>query len=530
MRRLRLEWWPNPSFLPHPRLIAIRARYETRQRLSGTSIHGGDGRHACLVVVFCVRVTQELILEAREELARRNLGRGIPALEPLLKPARYKGAWGGRGSGKSNTMAEMVVLRMLNDPDCNVVCIREIQKSLALSAKKLIEAKIEQFRLGHLFEVQQAIIKRRNGKGLCIFAGMQDHTADSIKSLEGFDIAWAEEAQSLSQRSMELLRPTIRKEGSEIWFSWNPRRRNDAVEKLLRPRGAKREGAIVERANYTDNPFLPDTLRKEAEDAAQNEPDSYPHVWLGGFEEAGSKVVIPAAWVESAVGLFDRLGVEATGKLYSGLDVAGAEEGGDENAQCIRKGGEVVHLSKWNGLDTALTTGKAVKNMQALGCQDGYYDSAGVGEGVTGEWAAMGRREQAPDGMTMTPWNGGMKVLEPDARITPDDPRSPLNKDHYANLKAQAWFALRRRFENAHKASQGRDYDPEMIISLPAGLSHLAQLQDELSQPQQKQSGTGKIMVDKSPDGTRSPNLADAVAIAFWPIEARNGYDFSGWL
>lgn len=465
-----------------------------------------------------------------EELARRKLGRGIPALEPLLMPSRYKGAYGGRGSGKSNTLAEMVVLAMLNDPDCSVVCVREVQKSLALSAKKLIEAKIEAFRLGHLFEVQQAVIKRRNGKGVCVFQGLQDHTADSIKSLEGFKIAWAEEAQALSERSLELLRPTIRMDGSEIWFSWNPRRRNDAVEKLLRPRSGRRDDAIVLKANYTDNPHLPETLRKEAEDAAINEPDSYPHVWLGQFEEAGSKVVIPAAWVEASVGLCERLGIEATGKLYSGLDVAGAEEGGDENAQCIRKGIEVVSLEKWNGLDTSLTTHRAVKEMRRLGCQEGYYDSAGVGEGVTGEWASMGRRGEAPDGMTLTAWNGGMKVMDPDSRVNPDDPRSPLNKDQYANLKAQAWMMLRRRFENAWKASQGREYDAEMMISLPAGLANLAQLQDELSQPQQKQSGTGKVMVDKAPDGGRSPNLADAVCIAFMPIGGAKAFSYDGWL
>jgi phage terminase large subunit len=476
-----------------------------------------------------MKLTPELVLEARVELARRKLGRGIPALEPLLVPSRYKGAWGGRGSGKSNTMAEMVILAMLNDPDCSVVCVREVQKSLALSAKKLLESKIQAFKLGHLFEVQQSLIKRRNGKGICVFQGLQDHTADSIKSLEGFRIAWAEEAQALSERSLELLRPTIRMDGSELWFSWNPRRRNDAVEKLLRPRGGKRDDAIVLRANYTDNPHLPETLRKEAEDAARDEPDSYPHIWLGAFEEAGSKVVIPAAWIESAVGLCERLGIEATGKLYSGLDVAGGDEGGDENAQCIRKGCEIVSLEKWNGLDTSLTTHRAVKEMQRLGCQEGYYDSAGVGEGVTGEWASMGRRDEVPSGMTMTAWNGGMSVLNPNDRIDPDDKGSPLNKDQYANLKAQAWMMLRRRFENAHKAAQGRDYDAEMLISLPRGLKHLPQLQDELAQPQKRESGTGKMIVDKSPDGAKSPNLADSVCIAFWPIAQASTYSLDGW-
>ena len=120
---------------------------------------------------------------------------------------RYKGAWGGRASGKSHEFAGMVVEEMIANPDCSVVCVREIQKSLALSAKKLIEAKIEAFGVGHLFEILKTEIRRIGGKGMCIFVGMQDHTADSVKSLEGFDIAWIEEAQSLSQRSLDLLRP-----------------------------------------------------------------------------------------------------------------------------------------------------------------------------------------------------------------------------------------------------------------------------------------------------------------------------------
>jgi len=208
----------------------------------------------------------------------------------------------------------MVVEEMIADPDCSVVCIREIQKSLTLSAKKLIEAKIQQFGVGHLFEVLKTEIRRIGGTGLCIFQGMQDHTADSVKSLEGFKIAWVEEAQSLSRRSMELLRPTIRAEGSMIWFTWNPRRRGDAVERLLRgPKGVRRDSIVV-RANYTDNPFLPETLRKEAEDDREINPEGFAHKWLGEYENVGAKEVIPAAWVQSAIGMAEKMGIEATSK------------------------------------------------------------------------------------------------------------------------------------------------------------------------------------------------------------------------
>ncbi|UAB76973.1 PBSX family phage terminase large subunit [Erythrobacter sp. SCSIO 43205] len=445
---------------------------------------------------------------------------------PLLKPARYKGAYGGRGSGKSHFFAECVVEEMIADANCSVVCIREIQKSLKFSAKKLVEEKIASMGVSHLFEIQSTEIKRIGGKGVCIFQGMQDHTADSIKSLEGFKIAWVEEAQSLSQRSLNLLRPTIRAPGSQIWFSWNPRRKSDPVEKLLRRK--KRDDAIIVRANYTDNPFLPAELRSEAEGDKRDDPDGFAHTWLGEYESMGSKVVIPRLWIDACVDLAAKLGIEPTGKTYSALDVAGAEDGGDENAQAIRQGIELFFLDKWNGYDTALTTRRAIANNVAHDARHGHYDSAGVGEGVTGEWGSMGRSGQRPEGFDMLPWNGGYAVLDPDGRSDPDNKRSPLNKNQYQNLKAQAWFAFRRRCHNAYKAINGQPYDAEMLVSFPPDLPHLEQLLDELGQPQQKTSGTGKTMVDKQPDDSASPNLADSVVMAYFPLPAaQRTYDLS---
>ena len=150
--------------------------------------------------------------------------------EPLLHPKRYKAAKGGRGAGKSHFFAEALIEQLIIDPNKSAVCIREIQKSLKFSAKRLIEQKIEDLEVSKLFNITQSEIRAVQGKGVILFQGMQDHTADSIKSLEGFDIAWVEEAQNLSARSLKLLRPTIRKEGSEIWFSWNPERDTDPVD------------------------------------------------------------------------------------------------------------------------------------------------------------------------------------------------------------------------------------------------------------------------------------------------------------
>lgn len=169
-----------------------------------------------------------------------------------------------------------------------MVCIREVQKSLKHSAKSLIEGKLKEHNLGEAdgFKVYTDAIKTP-GDGLIIFQGMQDHTADSIKSLEGFHRAWVEEAQSLSQFSLGLLRPTIRWEdkgrglASELWFSWNPRRKIDPVDLMLR--SELPTGASVVRANWSDNPWFPSVLEIERQDCLRLTPEQYDHIWGGGY-------------------------------------------------------------------------------------------------------------------------------------------------------------------------------------------------------------------------------------------------------
>ena len=209
---------------------------------------------------------------------------------PLLDPARYKGAHGGRGSGKSHFFAEMLIESHLLDQKRRSVCVREVQKSLAQSVKRLLELKIEQMNAGAYFEVQEACIKSKKGDGAIIFQGMQNHTADSIKSLEGYDCAWVEEAQSLSQRSLDLLRPTIRKPGSELWFTWNPSQATDPVDSLLRGENPPPSAKIIE-VNYSDNPWFPDVLRAEMEYDRGRDPDKYAHVWRGGYVQNSSSRV-----------------------------------------------------------------------------------------------------------------------------------------------------------------------------------------------------------------------------------------------
>lgn len=211
---------------------------------------------------------------------------------PLLEPARYKAAKGGRGSGKSHFFAELAVEDMLRDPDLPFVCIREVQKSLQFSAKRLIESKISKMGVSSSFRITKTFIERVGGEGVFLFQGMQDHTADTIKSLEGFKRAWVEEAQSLSAKSLKLLRPTIRENGSQLWFSWNPDQPEDAVDNFFCGKHGPPENAIVVHVNYDQNPFLPDTLREEMEaDRKRLDPEDFAHIWLGEYNTKSDAII-----------------------------------------------------------------------------------------------------------------------------------------------------------------------------------------------------------------------------------------------
>jgi phage terminase large subunit len=202
--------------------------------------------------------------------------------EPLLQPARYKGAHGGRGSGKSHFFGELWLEESISDK-YDFVCLRETLKSLEFSVKKLLEEKIADNNAGAYFDVQDRRILSKRG-GVTIFEGMQNHTADSIKSLEGFDRAWFAEAQRASEKSLTLLRPTIRKPGSQLWFDWNPENESDPIDQLLRGATPPKDSIIVQ-ANYLDNPFLPDVLREEMEHDKARDPDKYAWVWLGQYKQ-----------------------------------------------------------------------------------------------------------------------------------------------------------------------------------------------------------------------------------------------------
>lgn len=209
-----------------------------------------------------------------------TLRRPVPAVfAPLLQPRRYKGAKGGRGSGKSHFFAEQTILRTYTS-QTRIVCTREVQSSIRESVRQLLIDKIEDMGLAPAFTPMDDEIRGTNGS-LIIFKGLQSYNAGNIKSLEGYDVAWVEEAQNLSHSSLRMLRPTIRKEGSEIWASYNPRHKTDAIDQFFREAS---EDKICVTANWEDNPYFPEVLYKDMMEDYRVNPEMAHHVWGGGYE------------------------------------------------------------------------------------------------------------------------------------------------------------------------------------------------------------------------------------------------------
>lgn len=197
-------------------------------------------------------------------------------LECLFQPSRYKILYGGRGGAKSWGIARALLVQAAAKP-LRILCAREIQKSISESVHQLLRDQIAALGLSDCYEVLQNEIRGKNGS-LFLFAGLK-HNVENIKSKEGLDIVWVEEAQTVSKKSWDTLIPTIRKEGSEIWISFNPDLEDD--ETYQRFVKSPPPGAIVQKINWSDNPWFPEVLRLEKDSLKEKDPDAYLTVWEG---------------------------------------------------------------------------------------------------------------------------------------------------------------------------------------------------------------------------------------------------------
>lgn len=205
------------------------------------------------------------------------------ALNPKYRYIFIKGS---RSSGKSHEVAQYLCERSLEEQNLKIICLREIQKSIDKSSKSLIEDKMRSMNIAPYYKSVQSEIRKigfGDDYGVLFFQGMNDLTADNIKSLEGFKIAWFEEAQNCSYKTLKILRPTIRASGSQIIFTWNPKFPDDAVDEFCN-QVMNEPDVLVIHVNYHDNPFLTQEVLREVEIDKKNNPDDFDHIWLGAYD------------------------------------------------------------------------------------------------------------------------------------------------------------------------------------------------------------------------------------------------------
>ncbi len=438
------------------------------------------------------------------------------AFKPLFEPKRYKIYFGGRGGAKSWAFAQALLIKGAQKR-MRILCTREFQGSIRESVHKLLSDTITRLGLDDFYEIRQQDITGRNGTQF-IFEGLKNNTT-KIKSMEAVDVVWCEEAEAITERSWDLLIPTIRKEGSEIWVSFNPADEHDATyQKYVTPYLSsidedgvfEDETIYVRKVTFRDNPWFPEELRREMQETKIANYRKYLHIWEGECNADYADSIILPEWVEAAIDAHKKLGIKQQGIKSFGFDPA--DEGRDAKATVFRHGVVVTHIDQWKDGDLPDAIDRAFKAAEVLRSDEFVYDGVGLGAAIK-----VAIKDKDPKGnMRITSFIGGGEVRFPDLKYEGDRE----NKQVFQNIRAQFWWYLRDRFEKTHRAVEKGEYiDPDELISISSECDHIGALKSELVRVQRKRGSNTRIQIESKEDMRRrempSPNIADALVYAF---------------
>ena len=433
-----------------------------------------------------------------------------PYFKPLIRKARYKVLYGGRGSGKSYFLAELAV-EVSRRIGTVILCAREFQGSLDDSVYQLLIETIERLGYTDEFDILKSTITHKGTGAKFVFYGIKNNVT-KIKSIQGVGVCWVEEAEAVTKNSWDVLIPSIRGDkNAEIWISFNPKNILDDTYQRFIVHPPK--DSIVLKANYDINPHFADTpLLADMLECKERDEDLYRHIWLGEPVADSELAIIKPSWIEAAIDAHEKLGFSAAGRRILGFDVA--DEGDDANATVLRHGSVVTDMQQWRGQDVIYSADKVYLYAQEQNIDRIVYDNIGVGAGVKAQFRRKNGKVQTLG------FNAGGAVYKPDAKYTDDK----KNRDMFANIKAQAWWMVRDRFYKTWRAvHHGDSYPEDQLISLSGSLHELDYLTAELSRPQVDYDQNGRVKVESKKDmkkrGIPSPNRADALVMAFAPVQ-----------
>ena len=415
--------------------------------------------------------------------------------------SRHRILYGGRASSKSWEFAGRIA-QIAQEYQTRVLCVRRYQNKIKDSVYTLIKNQINNFEFGG-YDVQASTILHKNGSEFA-FYGIE-RNVDEIKSFEGADILWIEEAHNLTKEQWEILEPTIRKQGSEIWISFNPQLITDFVYQkfVINPPQSTASRLI----NYIDNKFLSTTLLNSIKEMKAQDIEQYNHIYLGQPLNDDDSAVIKRSWCEAAINAHIKLDLDMSGARVVGYDVA--DSGEDKNAVAIADGCILTNVTEWKAPEDELVK-SAVRAWSFVDKGIMLYDSIGVGAHTGSTLKEKGVRSG------YYKFNAGATVFNPDADYMP----KITNKEKFENLKAQAWQSLADRLRNTYNAvTKGDTFDVNELVSFSGDLVGIDSIITELCSPHKSYSKRGLDMVESKQDlkkrGIASPNKADAVIMAF---------------
>lgn len=416
---------------------------------------------------------------------------------------------GGRASGKTTTSCIIALMLGLRER-IRVLCAREYQSSLRESSMQAMLALSDNYRLG--YQRRQGGLEGVNGTKI-MFRGLSDSTgtARSIRSLEDIDLVLIDEGQYLKESSLRSLVPTIRKQGFRFIACYNPRFAEDPIWKLARSGG---DNVRVVKKNYNENLQLSKDAKAAIEDFRKLYPSSFANEYLGELMDADdvSRVLQPIS-LEASRNVYQKTNAEG-GHVHAGWDVADA--GADRNAFAIRIGPRLAHVETWESKrprTIADSAKRVIKLCEEHDVEHLYFDAGGVGAGAVALLA-----ELAPH-LPSTGIHAQGRIGGPE---TPFDAHT-RNRGRFANRYAQMAWTLRMRSDNSRRMSNGEEVEAAKCLSIhpsvgkaeDAAFFDRQMIQPTFSEP------SGKVKVEKAPGGTPSPDLFDAVALAFAADSAR---------
>lgn len=452
-------------------------------------------------------------------------------LKPLFRPKRTKVFYGGRGGLKSWGFSQALLI-IAGQSQKRVLCARELQLSIQESVHKLLSDTIPRIGQGEFYDIQKTQITGLNGSQF-IFEGVRNNPK-KIKSMEGIDICWVEEAEAVSDTSWDLLIPTIRKPGSEIWVSFNPDDAMDATYrrfvtpylKTIEKQGYYEDDEIlVVKTSWRDNPWFSDELRAEKDKCKRENYAKYLHIWEGQCNADYADSIIKPEWVEAAINAHERLGFKPEGIRAMGFDPA--DEGQDDKAYAMRHGVVVQELDAWGDGDVADAIDRVFERADDARCDELVYDGIGIGAAVK----VKVQHKDPKSRLEVSAFIASHSPDNPDQRYKEDRP----NEDVFRNKRAQYWWYLRDRFEATYQAvEKGKYVDPDELISISADCRYIDQLKSELVRVQRKRGANTRVQVESKEDMRKrempSPNLADALVMAFANPDSARLLMNGGWV